>query len=35
MTEFSTDHITKFIECAREKYGNDVILEMELLEVCK
>lgn len=35
MSSFTVDHIAKFIECAREHYGTDPILEEELAEVCK
>lgn len=35
MSDFSVDHIAKFIECARNHYGNDPVLEAELAEICK
>ena len=35
MSDFSVDHIAKFIECAKERYGTNAILEAELAEICK
>ena len=35
MSDFSVDHIAKFIECAKEHYGTSAILEAELAEICK
>ena len=35
MSDFSVDHIAKFIECAKEHYGTNAILEAELAEICK
>lgn len=35
ISSLTVDHIAKFVECAKERFGNGKILQEELTEICK